>query len=179
MRKIQLAIITAALATAMSASATLYNIAYTEAPNSGGTVTASGWLDVNNGGVAQSGSLTVAGSAGNLYDGVYSLRTVPPPPSSANGFDYDNLVPIAPGNLGISWTLNAYDVNMWNNGTGTAWGPAGTFSLWGVNGSFQMQTYGATTLTPVPEPTTMIAGALLLLPFGASTLRMLRKTRTA
>jgi hypothetical protein len=29
----------------------------------------------------------------------------------------------------------------------------------------------------VPEPTTMIAGALLLLPFGASTLRMLRKNR--
>jgi len=33
--------------------------------------------------------------------------------------------------------------------------------------------------TPVPEPTTMIAGALLLLPFGASTLRILRKNRTA
>jgi hypothetical protein len=31
----------------------------------------------------------------------------------------------------------------------------------------------------VPEPTTMIAGALLLLPFGASTLRILRKHRTA
>ena len=31
----------------------------------------------------------------------------------------------------------------------------------------------------VPEPTTMIAGALLLLPFGASTIRMLRKNRTA
>ena len=29
--------------------------------------------------------------------------------------------------------------------------------------------------TPVPEPTTMIAGALLLLPFGASTLRILRR----
>jgi hypothetical protein len=33
--------------------------------------------------------------------------------------------------------------------------------------------------TPVPEPTTMIAGALLLLPFGASTLRFMRKTRAA
>jgi hypothetical protein len=31
----------------------------------------------------------------------------------------------------------------------------------------------------VPEPTTMVAGAMLLLPFGFSTLRMLRKTRTA
>ena len=34
------------------------------------------------------------------------------------------------------------------------------------------------SLTAIPEPTTMIAGALLLLPFGASTLRMLRR-RTA
>jgi hypothetical protein len=33
--------------------------------------------------------------------------------------------------------------------------------------------------SPVPEPTTIIAGALLLLPFGASTLRILRKTRKA
>ena len=30
------------------------------------------------------------------------------------------------------------------------------------------------TLVPVPEASTMIAGALLLLPFGASTLRILR-----
>jgi len=31
----------------------------------------------------------------------------------------------------------------------------------------------------VPEPTTMIAGALLLLPFGVSTLRVLRRNRAA
>jgi hypothetical protein len=30
-------------------------------------------------------------------------------------------------------------------------------------------------LAAVPEPTTLIAGALLLLPFGASTIRILRK----
>jgi hypothetical protein len=35
------------------------------------------------------------------------------------------------------------------------------------------------SLAAVPEPTTMIAGALLLLPFGVSTLRMLRKSRRA
>jgi hypothetical protein len=34
-------------------------------------------------------------------------------------------------------------------------------------------------ISSVPEPTTMIAGALLLLPFGASTLRILRKRQTA
>jgi hypothetical protein len=31
----------------------------------------------------------------------------------------------------------------------------------------------------VPEPTTIIAGALLLLPFGASAVRILRKNRAA
>ena len=40
-------------------------------------------------------------------------------------------------------------------------------------------TDGQHAVAPVPEPTTMIAGALLLLPFGASTLRMLRKSRKA
>lgn len=35
------------------------------------------------------------------------------------------------------------------------------------------------TVAVVPEPTTMIAGALLLLPFGASTLRALRRNRAA
>jgi len=34
-------------------------------------------------------------------------------------------------------------------------------------------------LIEVPEPTTMISGALLLLPFGASTLRILRRNRAA
>jgi hypothetical protein len=33
--------------------------------------------------------------------------------------------------------------------------------------------------SPVPEPATVITGALLLLPFGASKVRILRKTRTA
>jgi hypothetical protein len=39
--------------------------------------------------------------------------------------------------------------------------------------------YNQPQLVIVPEPTTMIAGALLLLPFGASTLRILRKRQTA
>ena len=34
-------------------------------------------------------------------------------------------------------------------------------------------------ITPVPEPATIIAGALLLLPFGASTLRILRRKHSA
>jgi hypothetical protein len=46
-----------------------------------------------------------------------------------------------------------------------------------------LPSYGASinvsAVSAVPEPTTMIAGALLLLPFGASTLRVLRKRQTA
>jgi len=39
----------------------------------------------------------------------------------------------------------------------------------------QIGVAGYAGYAPVPEPTTMIAGALLLLPFGASTLRFLRR----
>ena len=55
-------------------------------------------------------------------------------------------------------------------------GPYST-SVQGPNG----QTYNLNQdqLDVVPEPTTVLAGALLLLPFGASTLRVLRKNRVA
>jgi hypothetical protein len=46
---------------------------------------------------------------------------------------------------------------------------------WDKPSDVNVQVFG----TPIPEPTTMIAGALLLLPFGASTLRILRKRQTA
>jgi hypothetical protein len=48
--------------------------------------------------------------------------------------------------------------------------------LWPDTGSFSHIEIGGAV---VPEPTTVIAGALLLLPFGLSTLRVLRKTRRA
>lgn len=38
---------------------------------------------------------------------------------------------------------------------------------------------GQSYVVAVPEPTTVLAGALLLLPFGASTLRILRRNRVA
>jgi hypothetical protein len=48
-----------------------------------------------------------------------------------------------------------------------------------ANGGFISVSKIVQSFDQVPEPTTMIAGALLLLPFGASTLRILRKNRTA
>lgn len=48
-----------------------------------------------------------------------------------------------------------------------------------ISASFQNAGAIATFSSDVPEPTTLIAGAMLLLPFGASTLRILRKNRAA
>jgi hypothetical protein len=48
-------------------------------------------------------------------------------------------------------------------------------NTWDKSSDIDVQVFG----TPVPEPTTMLAGALLLLPFGVSTVRKLRKNRTA
>ena len=65
------------------------------------------------------------------------------------------------------------DYTVFWSGGGPNWGDAGdSWALTSGNAhSFVVEV--------VPEPTTMVAGALLLLPFGMSTLRMLRKSRTA
>ena len=52
------------------------------------------------------------------------------------------------------------------------------FGVTSANGGFVSISQVAQSFHQVPEPTTIIAGALLLLPFGASTLRILRKNRT-
>ncbi len=44
---------------------------------------------------------------------------------------------------------------------------------------YQITTWTMYNPTPVPEPTTLVAGALLLLPFAASTLRFVRRNRRA
>ena len=60
------------------------------------------------------------------------------------------------------------EIGMWDNGGAT------------IPASANIQSITLfPAVAPVPEPTTMIAGALLLLPFGASTLRLLRKRQTA
>ena len=67
-------------------------------------------------------------------------------------------------------TLNAYLVDANNDPAVTVrtyYDPAFYFSA------------GSYTTTPVPEPTTMVAGALLLLPFGLSAVRNLRNRKQA
>jgi hypothetical protein len=65
-----------------------------------------------------------------------------------------------------------------NNPLFTSSGSDGTYAIGGygnVGGNLEVDF----DYTPVPESTTIIAGALLLLPFGASALRILRKKQTA
>ena len=97
-------------------------------------------------------------------------------------------------------TLTSYEgsdaATFWNQGSWADYVPSdnavyieetvGPYTIYNaVNDSGDSITYTNTyQITPqihnvVPEPTTMIAGALLLLPFGASTLRILRKSRAA
>jgi len=67
----------------------------------------------------------------------------------------------------------------------TATGPI-SYSATGINWNFSSQdpavdgkfTFSASAST-VPEPSTVVAGALLLLPFGISTVRILRKNKNA
>jgi hypothetical protein len=63
--------------------------------------------------------------------------------------------------------------------TSVAAGPTELSFLWNGGDNKLYLDDVSVTQTPVPEPTPIIAGALLLLPFGASALRILRKTRTA
>jgi len=60
-------------------------------------------------------------------------------------------------------------INIWGNAT------PGSYTMYGLPPAYAPTVTGLATLTAVPEPTTIISGALMLLPFGASTLRILRK----
>lgn len=79
---------------------------------------------------------------------------------------------------GAQFVLGKYGSSgyfVWFLGGEDAWIPTKSHPLWvnpGGNG-YALSHYS----TVVPEPTTIVAGALLLLPFGVSTLRTLRKWR--
>jgi hypothetical protein len=200
MKKVQLAIIVAGIVIAFQARATLtvYDLTFTQTGESdtygnAGTpsvTAASGWLDVENG-LAVGGVLDVTSGP---KTGVYTLV----PGSGTDGsFVYDNIVYTTPVNggfldttAGLLWSLsgtagdNSSEMNMWYNAAyqpGYIGDPAGTYSLWGALPNYNPEAYGNATLTPapIPEASTMLAGALMLLPFGVGAIRSLRRGRTA
>jgi choice-of-anchor C domain-containing protein len=89
------------------------------------------------------------------------------------------------GNTTMGFTFNTTGITVTNMGWAqqSGWFQASGSSsvLSFTDNSGERTAWGAVidNVSLVPEPTTLIAGALLLLPFGASTLRRLRKSRTA
>jgi len=101
------------------------------------------------------------------------------PANTITGVTYDSVYVPA----GYQYAVAKYDGKnagwvLFALGGQDAYLPQLSQSFWGIHdGDYNMS--GFTVFNPVPEPSTIIAGALLLLPFGASTIRMLRKNRTA
>jgi hypothetical protein len=188
MKRIQIAIIAVALVIAVQARASLFDITFTS--NDGGTV-GSGWVSgtPNGSGVftATGGSFEITGNPA-FSPLAYSLIANPNAPNQATSplgyFYYDNQVltgqnPFLSNNgLLFGGSGDGIEINLFSNGPSSPI-PGGTYQLYQNNGANGANLFGEATLTAVPEASTMIAGALLLLPFGASTLRILRKNRTA
>jgi len=107
-------------------------------------------------------------AGGTFADGFADYALVPlgfrTEGGSYDGFDQSQQSPVYENTTVFvldNYTGNLSEIDWVGFQYGTAWGG----------------TSGGDSLIPVPEPTTMIAGALLLLPFGASTIRILRRKK--
>jgi hypothetical protein len=111
-------------------------------------------------------------SAGALQQAIWWLEAEP------NGARNSFIDTAETALYGVGHTGGIYDTDILTDANG-AFGVV-VLNL-GDAGKVQDQLFIAPELAsvPVPEPTTVIAGALLLLPFGASTLRILRRNRAA
>jgi hypothetical protein len=94
---------------------------------------------------------------GNLTQGTITL--------AALDLLIDPISGLAYGQLTVNWA--GIEIGNWDNGNAI------------IPASANIDSITVPGVAPVPEPTTIIAGAMLLLPFGASTLRILRKIRMA
>jgi hypothetical protein len=183
-KTLQLAILGSALVLATQARATLFDITFLG--NDGTKAEAQVTATDLGGDVFQavSGSITVNPGSMPFLAGTWTLYQNPnginASYSPSGYFIYDNLVlPNAdPMNTypGLLFRLasSGYEVNLYSDG-------ADTYILYDnhgrhVNGSMTVVDPPSSV---VPEPTTMLAGALLLLPFGVSTIRIVRRNRRA
>jgi len=173
MRKTKLSLAMTALALvglglAGSARADLYEIGFT-----GDGFSASGLLDVI-GNTATGGSLTV--TAG-LTPGTYQLVTGTGTSTGGN-FNYDNDVNLSDTPFVVGTGILFTDTGLSTGSTQisvTASGVNYSVSGYPVGPTFTVTDFASA----VPEPTTVIAGALMVLPFGAGAFRVLRKKQAA
>ena len=120
--------------------------------------------------VAVDQNLMIAGGTYQLSF-LYALRSGVAPASGTMAVYWD-------GNLVVNLSPTSSAMTLY-----TASVTATGSDLLQFDGTGNSDSYGAildnVSLTAVPEPTTMIAGALLLLPLGVSTVRILRKHRAS
>lgn len=189
MKKIQIAIAAAALVMAAQARASLFDITF---ESNDGLVYGSGELiGTPQGGdlyEATAGSFTISLAGDGFQPGTYNIfnnSQFPNQDYSPSGyFIYDDQVlngenPFVtnPGLLftGPNGAQTLLELNLYSNGASQPV-PNGTYQLYENNGA---NAYGNATLTAVPEASTMLAGALMLLPLGVSAVRIMRKNVVA
>jgi hypothetical protein len=193
MKKIQLAITAGVIGLAMSTFPAHANLiegfSYVDTATDGSVISASGTLTLNDTLITLTGNIDgynvtglqgydIIGITGQINGApITGLVDNPNFPGASGNFAalYDNAFLQPPGFdiLGLLFTDNGgNEINLYSVGN-----PSGGGYLEQVNGG--SGTPVTLTLTAIPEASTMVAGALLLLPFGASTLRVLRRRQTA
>jgi hypothetical protein len=153
------------------------NGAFSGGPWTYGTITTSGPLQTAN--VAPGGTFAIDDGAGHLLSGnvnwvqVYTV-------GSTGGFNAGATINLT--GMTYSGSNTALDALLASAGDGSMnltfqFGTTESLTqLSQLTGHLDSQSYSG-TLAPVPEPTTVLAGALLLLPLGASAFRILRRNR--
>jgi hypothetical protein len=127
------------------------------------------------------GTLTSGLVAGQTYElSAYVANLYPPPVASGTAPTAPAQLQFSVGGIQVGSTYTAPGVGVWYQFTTTFVAGTGPISVLDLNTLPNGNDFALAniSLVAVPEPTTMVAGALLLLPFGASTLRILRR-RTA
>lgn len=174
---------------ATPAGATLYDITFNDGNGDVGSgqinvvesaadnyYAASGNLDVTAGPASGNWNLYTAGGTTSYPDyltspaGAYLYNNAVYP--TGNNPQYPDTNPLL-DEYGLLFTQdNGNELNLWGNADGsyTLGGNIGGWQNFNVNISI-----GGTTIAPTPEPSTMIAGAFLLVPIVTRALRSMRK----
>lgn len=190
--KIALLFATLAIGFTIQAGAGLYDITFNDGNGNAG----SGQVDVecaNNNFYACSGYLNITSGGATGDWTLYAAGGTTPYPgyilSPAGAYDYNNAVyptgdnPEYPNTkclldlYGLLFTQsNGNELNLWGNSDGsyTLGGDVGGWQNFNIDISFE-----GTTITPVPEPSTLIVCGFLLIPIGTSAFRSMHRNTSA
>jgi len=165
------------------ARATLYDFSYVDTATLGtivqasGTLTTSGLLTALTGvpGVSGYDITAVTGERNGFAITGIDLNLAFPNSSVNNGNMYDDALIVSPNGTFDVDGLNFYSADGNTYNLSSLYTPTGGGTWDTVTTSQVIGTEVNLTITAVPEPTTIISGVLMLLPFGASTLRILRR----